>query len=509
MLLNDPRVDPTMDESMPIQLAAQSGHSEIVKLLLEDGRANPNRAAGNPLVCASAYGDVKVVGLLLADPRVDPSVRDNLPLLRACEQNALEVARMLLQRPEVNPHNGNKPLLSACTGGHFDIVKLLVNEYDVDPASPFNQPFFNACYSGNLDLIKFLLSFDSVDPSKPDNNASFQIAAQMGHTEVINLLIKDPRVDPTVRDNYSLDIASVSGYLDVVKILLADPLVRSTCDLTSPLRLAVEGEQEEVLRYFLSLDDPGFAPTPSLFCEACEIGNVDIVKILISDPRVNPHARHIQFPVQFAAVEGNLEVYKLLVADPRVHPEEEGDLALIGASQRGHTEIVKEMLADPRIQNFDRALIEALLHGVDGVVNIISTSDRIDRSTLASNPQLSEAFGKACTHGYADCVRNLLESIPQFRVSINDVLEASRLGHVGTLQAIHELRTIDCEEAVGEAGTEKAFLHLLAWWGWRRWRLLKLGLTDIQSTLSTLPADLYLDFVRVLLLGFDQEGFRQ
>ncbi len=41
----------------------------------------------------------------------------------------------------------------------------------------------------------------------------------------LKVLLSDPRVDPSANDNEALQLASENGHLDVVKVLLEDPRV--------------------------------------------------------------------------------------------------------------------------------------------------------------------------------------------------------------------------------------------------------------------------------------------
>jgi Ankyrin repeats (3 copies) len=78
LLLQDDRVDPTLNNSIALICATESGHADVVRALLEDGRAEPaaddssaRRAAAN-----SVGSSVEVLGLLLEDGRADPNARN-------------------------------------------------------------------------------------------------------------------------------------------------------------------------------------------------------------------------------------------------------------------------------------------------------------------------------------------------------------------------------------------------------------------------------------------------
>jgi hypothetical protein len=43
LLLKDPRVDPTEEESLALRVAVKKGHVGVVEALIRDGRADPSR----------------------------------------------------------------------------------------------------------------------------------------------------------------------------------------------------------------------------------------------------------------------------------------------------------------------------------------------------------------------------------------------------------------------------------------------------------------------------------
>ena len=55
------------------------------------------------------------------------------------------------------------------------------------------------------------------------------------------------------------------------------------------------------------------------FIEAAISNNVDRVKLLLADPRVDPAARNND-AIREASINGHLEVVRLLLNDPRVDP---------------------------------------------------------------------------------------------------------------------------------------------------------------------------------------------
>uniref|UniRef100_A0A6C0JS57 Uncharacterized protein n=1 Tax=viral metagenome TaxID=1070528 RepID=A0A6C0JS57_9ZZZZ len=69
-------------------------------------------------------------------------------------------------------------------------------------------------------------------------------------------------------------------------------------------------------------------------------GHLEIVKLLLADPRVNP-ATNNNWPIRCASHNGHLEVVRLLLDDSRVDPSDIENCAVRWAKENGHTEIVQ------------------------------------------------------------------------------------------------------------------------------------------------------------------------
>ena len=77
LLLNDNRMDPTVNDNFLIRESSKRGRIDLVKLLLKDGRADPAVGDNSPIIEASYKGHTKVVKALLEDIRVDPTTGKN------------------------------------------------------------------------------------------------------------------------------------------------------------------------------------------------------------------------------------------------------------------------------------------------------------------------------------------------------------------------------------------------------------------------------------------------
>lgn len=95
-----------------------------------------------------------------------------------------------------------------------------------------------------------------------------------------------------------------------------------------------------------------------------EVDILEILKILLKDPRINPSCC-LNYPLKFAVSHNYVKVAKLLLDDPRVDPTIDGNFAFILACERNNVSIVKLFLRDKRIDPwaYDFAAIRAACEG--------------------------------------------------------------------------------------------------------------------------------------------------
>jgi ankyrin repeat protein len=277
LMFNPMFFDPSCCANWPLQVSAQNGLTETVKLLLSDSRVDPSTDDNYAIHGASFHGHHDVVKLLLADQRVDPSARDNLAIRRAAEN------------------------------GHHDIVKLLLSDPRVDSSGADNDPICLATQNGRLETVQLLLSDPRVDPSAKGNRA-IRRAARNGHHGIVKLLFSDPRVDPSAQDNCAIRWATENGHHEIVRVLLSDPRVDPSANCNFAIHWATRNGHPEIVQLLLS--DPRVANIAMR--EACEHGDLDFVQELIAVSRGDPTESE-NSPLRMAFRHKHLEIVKLLL----------------------------------------------------------------------------------------------------------------------------------------------------------------------------------------------------
>lgn len=92
-------------------------------------------------------------------------------------------------------------------------------------------------------------------------------------------------------------------------------------------------------------------PQDALF-KASGIVNVELVRLVLRDPRVNP-AHDNNRAIAVASENGHVEVVRLLLGDSRVNPADNKNEVIQYALTHGHLEVVRLLLTDPRVNPAD------------------------------------------------------------------------------------------------------------------------------------------------------------
>jgi ankyrin repeat protein len=123
-------------------------------------------------------------------------------------------------------------------------------------------------------------------------------------------------------------------------------------------------------------------------CMAAIMGQTEIVDIFLNDGRFNPALKMRLYmnedghnALEYACGNGYLDIVELLLIDPRVDPTVNGNLAVSLSAGNGYSDVLKRLLQDPRIQktcSLHDALIEAVLEESVECIQILLRSSWID-----------------------------------------------------------------------------------------------------------------------------------
>ena len=209
LLLAQERVDADA-RAIAIYMAARYGHAAVVALMLADDKTNPvqwdnsrdaapehqmvyGRASPDvPIGVAAENGHIEVVRLLMADRRVLDFIYPDAALICL-------------------------PLCRAAAGGSLHVVNLLLTEYPSFMTEHF-EALMLAIKRGHADVTSVLLADAHVNPDAQTIRALLTLAVELNHVGVMEVLLKDGRFDRAADNTATLFNASSAA---AVRVLLA------------------------------------------------------------------------------------------------------------------------------------------------------------------------------------------------------------------------------------------------------------------------------------------------
>ena len=330
-----------------------------------------------------------IVKYLVESCNHDINVEDmygNTPLYMACIYNHLPVVEYLTAQPNcnINSNNERHPLIVAADKEHLEIVKHLIEssgcDINVREKGTGSTPLHKACYNGSLSIVEYLISKPQCKIEAIDNegNQPLHYAACQGHKKIVTIVGKK-----VSEDGLSKCITSAKQ--------LAEPSI---------MKLLID-------HYKIS------------FIDACESGNVDIVRHLVIDKHcdVNAKGRYGGYtPLHYACKEGHFEIVKILTNHQQCNIEAEDNSKyrpLHKACESGNVDIVRHLViykhcvVNAKGQwNGYTPLHCACEKGHFEIVKILTNHPQCD--TEAENNSNDRPLHRACVSGNVDIVHHLV-----------------------------------------------------------------------------------------------------
>ncbi|KAK0451233.1 ankyrin repeat-containing domain protein [Desarmillaria tabescens] len=260
----------------PILFAAYYGLAQVMKVLLNQGA---DLRKDLPLGVAAQEGHLEMVKLLLSrddvdDNQADPERRYRTPPMEAARNGHPEVVRALLECGRMESlntacENGASALFWAVWGGHSGVVRILLAQPGIKVTTwdeSYESPLMVAAGRGHSEIVRMFLEQEDINldaPSFITPQTALRYAADTGHEQIVKMLLKTGRVDVNGKDRYgftALAGAAKEGQIQAVKVLLEHPDIDTIAkDGRNAYDLAVENGHHEIVSLLATCGDVNYA----------------------------------------------------------------------------------------------------------------------------------------------------------------------------------------------------------------------------------------------------------
>uniref|UniRef100_A0A1X7TCD5 Uncharacterized protein n=1 Tax=Amphimedon queenslandica TaxID=400682 RepID=A0A1X7TCD5_AMPQE len=305
-----------------VHYAALSGSPTLLSYTVSEYRLNasqPDYKGVVPLALACMSGSINAVEYIMNTTDIDINITCNegrTPLHYSCRHGNVDLSQYLIevQDSDINITDNNKcnALGHSASSGNMKLVQYLINNHQL-PLTSF--ALFQAVNSTKLSLIKLLVNEYKLGPQvkSVDRMQAVHCAAQAGAIDVLDLL-------HSTDDNDALPIhyACTSGVIQLVTFLI-DVM---KCDVTT------EGKT-------------GF----TCVTQACLSGNLDLLKLLIKQYKLNLRIFGIASSPEAAVRNGHVHILEWLRQEYHINVASfKNGLLPFYAAQDNHLYCLKHLL---------------------------------------------------------------------------------------------------------------------------------------------------------------------
>ncbi|XP_050428286.1 serine/threonine-protein phosphatase 6 regulatory ankyrin repeat subunit A isoform X2 [Adelges cooleyi] len=269
-------------EATPLQLAAEGGHAQVVKVLVRAGAScsDENKAGFTAVHLAAQNGHLAVLEVLRSSQslRISSKRLGMTALHMAAYCGQTDTVRELLSHIPVTVksdppsgvsvlgvlgnESGMTPLHFAAYSGNENVVRLLLNSAGVQVDAATVECGYNAlhlaCFGGHVTVVGLLLSraADLLHSSDFNGKTCLHIAATYGHYAMVEVLLgQGAEINATDKNGWTaMHCAARAGYLDVVRLLVesgASPRAETNYG-ASPIWFAAQEGHNDVLEYLMT-----------------------------------------------------------------------------------------------------------------------------------------------------------------------------------------------------------------------------------------------------------------
>ncbi|KAJ3125782.1 hypothetical protein HK100_010600 [Physocladia obscura] len=365
-----PQIKPNHNCNRIIEWALRFGQSRVVEYLLSFNEVVENLNSAHEYMEKFERGKIKkaLIETLFSNPIFDPSADENFLFLWAISNEYINLVRKFLADPRIDPTvYQNRALGTALKKQSLEIVEALLTHPAVDPSAICSYGFFFgyfampalelACSSRNVAIVKLLFAHPRINVTTDD----WVFAVDSGMTAIIEIFLE--KLDPVANDFFLLmEVAKteniffckavirdsrVQEKMDQLAALLDRKLWRLLNDLCKPVWSKMTPVNEEsylqVRSILLAADNicPEFSDNMIYYVRIHYFESFSIVARTGFEWDIGLDGHN---GVKVAVEEGLYDLLKLLISDNRVNVGANDNFALREANEKGNRRMVKLLL---------------------------------------------------------------------------------------------------------------------------------------------------------------------
>ena len=366
----------------PLHFACEEGHANVVCQLIfkmQCERSAKDEHGNAPIHIAALYGKEHIIKILVEEFGCNAEEKGQYgrtPLHFACQGGHLNVVHSLITDFHIEimsiDERGRTPFDIAVLYGHTDIVKEFVGYICIDGSSFESNLLGYACIQRNWDLFRLLIVEFKCDPTMyikialdSFGSTPLHIACRNDDLDLVHTLITEFHVDTEIVDEVGdtpLKIAVMSENIGIVKEFVGHfHIGKQSVEAKQFLKHTCERENVDLLRILLQSFEcdtnvGGWGGTA--LETAVSIGNVDVIKEFIGHVNIDDLSGAF---CQACAI-GHLGVVRMLISDfgcDVMTEDEEGMTGLEHAVKNNHAKVINELVGHIDLHN---PRLHTLLH---------------------------------------------------------------------------------------------------------------------------------------------------
>lgn len=247
VLLEHPDIQIRHEDNLPLKLAGQYQHKEVVQLLVNHPKFLKEDLTKAVEAMAYSGDHEKIEEILKTNPEILRNHTDVIPL--AAHHNHTETVKVLLKKGAPIKKGDIRPLLSAIEHKNPEMLKLLLETKQINPHHNNNKVLTTALEKALPELVKIIISDTNFEDHNPLH--ALEAYAIVEDIEGLENLLRTKQLEHGEKSK-ALNSACKTGNIEIAKTLIeAGALIQSVA--FDSLTMAAGHGHNELVKTLLKL----------------------------------------------------------------------------------------------------------------------------------------------------------------------------------------------------------------------------------------------------------------